>query len=424
MTIERYHPLRRQVLEEVHARPFQLTRAPRRFLHWSFTTEAGTAEEDRAALDAWCEATGSERPTPGSNFHRAVFPSARLRWERHTEFATYTWDTAAAPNEPFGWPLAEASPVGEALVAPGPLLASVDLVLLQADAEPAELADLFDATSLCVSSVHDGAALIITDFRQDARGSTRILVIDRGLHPQVAGALVQRLLEIETYRTFALLGLPEAMRSSPVVGRIEKELVRITAKMRAASDLADNATLLDGLMELAAELEAEAAVCAYRFGATRAYDAIVKSRLEVIGEAVVEGYSTWRAFLDRRMAPAMRTCQTVEDRQAELARKLSRAANLLRTRVDIEMEQQNRAVLHAMNERARLQLRLQQTVEGLSVAAVSYYVLSLVGILFEGLREAGYLTIDNSIATALALPVVVGGIWWIVRSIRRRHLRR
>lgn len=421
MAIDRFHPLRRQVLEEVHARPFQLTQAPRRFLHAAFSIDAAAAEADWLALDHWCKTTGGERPAPGANYHRVMFPSARLRWERHTEFTTYTWDTAAAALEPFGWPLAEASPVGEALPQPGPLLSAVDLVLLDASAEPAELANLFDETSLCVSSVHDGAGLIITDFRQDARGSTRILVIDRGLHPQIAGALVQRLLEIETYRTFALVGLPEAMRSSPVVSRIENELVRVTDRMRQASDLSDNSQLLDGLMRLAAELEAEAAVCAYRFGATRAYDAIVKSRLEVIGETRVEGYSTWKAFLDRRLAPAMRTCQAVEDRQAELARKLSRAANLLRTRVDIEVEQQNREVLEAMNERARLQLRLQQTVEGLSVAAVSYYVLGLLSILFKGATEAHLINAEPGILTALSVPLVVGAIWWTVRRIRHKH---
>ena len=421
MAEDHYHPLRRQVLDEVHARPFQLTRAPRRFLHAAFTIDQAGGEAAVQALDHWCTTTGGERPAPGANFHRIAFPSARLRWERHTEFTTYTWDTACTADEPFGWPLAEASPVGDALPAPGPLLAAVDLVIIAADGAPDELSLLFDQTSLCVASVHDGAARIITDFRQDARGSTRILVIDRGLHPQVAGALVQRLLEIETYRTFALLGLPEAMRSAPVVGRIETELVHVTGQMRAASDLADNSVLLDRLMALASELEAEAAVCAYRFGATRAYDAIVRSRLEVVGERPVEGYLTWKAFLDRRMAPAMRTCQTVADRQAELARKLSRAANLLRTRVDIEVEQQNRAVLQAMNERARLQLRLQQTVEGLSVAAVSYYVIALFGVIFEGMRDAGLTAAEPGILSALAVPVVIGAIWLIVRRIRRKH---
>lgn len=422
MPLASLHPLRRQILDEVHARPFQLVRAPRRFLHTAFTTSAEAAVTARAALEAWCDANTALRPDAETSFHCIEFPSARLRWERHTEFTTYGWDTLNGPGPAFAWPLSEPSPVGEALPEPGPLLVAVDLALVPHADAPTDLTQIFDATSLCLASVHAGAALIATDFRQDSRGFTRILVIDKALTPALAGALVQRLLEIETYRTFALLGLPEAYRAAPVVSRIEQDLGVIMSRMRATAGLEDNARMLDDLMGLGAELEAETATSAYRFGATRAYAAIVQGRLDVIGEEPFEGSSTWRAFLDRRMQPAIRTCQTVADRQADLARKLTRATNLLRTRVDIEMESQNRAVLEAMNKRAQLQLRLQHTVEGLSVAAISYYVLGLIGALLKGAKEADLIHIDPSVATAVAVPFVVGAIWWTVRRIRRHHL--
>ncbi len=162
---------------------------------------------------------------------------------------------------------------------------------------------LFDPASLCVSHAADGAATIATDFRQDARGYTRILVIDHALTPAVAGALVQRLLEVETYRCFALLGLPEAQRVGPIIGRIERELLSVAQRMKTATGLESNAALLDTLVAQAAELEAEAALSSFRFGATRAYEALVRSRLSVIGETPLEGHSTWAAFLDRRFAP-------------------------------------------------------------------------------------------------------------------------
>jgi uncharacterized membrane-anchored protein len=191
--------------------------------------------------------------------------------------------------------------------------------------------------------------------------------------------------------------------------------------MKTATGLESNAALLDTLVAQAAELEAEAALSSFRFGATRAYDALVRSRLGVIGEVPVEGHSTWAAFLDRRFAPAMRTCQTMADRLAELSQKLARAANLLRTRVDIALEQQNRALLQTMSDRARLQLRLQQTVEGLSIAAVSYYVLGLAGYLFKGGKDAGLLPFEPSVATAVVLPFVVVIMAMVVRRIRRSH---
>jgi len=413
------HALRRAVLDEVHARPFQLIATPRRVLHQAFVTDAAQADAARAALRAWCETTGAPLPEPGANFHRVAFPTARLRFERHTEFTTFTWDTAGGTAEPFAWPLTNPSPVGAGLAAPGALLVAIDLALVPAATAPADLTRLFDEASLCTALVHDGAAMVATDFRQDERGFTRILVVDRALSPALAGSLVQRLLEIETYRTFALLGLPEAQRVSPIVSRAESVLIEATGAMRNARGLQSNSQLLDTLVALAAEIEGEAAVSAYRFAATRAYDAIVRQRLEIIGERAHDGHPTLGGFLDRRMAPAMRTCQSVADRQADLSRKLTRAAELLRTRVHIEMESQNKSLLEAMNDRAKVQLRLQQTVEGLSVAAVSYYVLGLLGYLFKAAKDAGMSPFDPNVATGVALPFVVFLVWWTVRRVRR-----
>ena len=147
----------------------------------------------------------------------------------------------------------------------------------------------------------------------------RILVLDRGLGPERAGALVQRVLEIETYRTLALLGLPEAQRLLPSIRRIEKRLAEVTEEMRGTDGLTDNHRLLDELTALAAELEAGAAASLFRFGASRAYDEIVHLRLQTIGERKVGGLPTWSSFLARRMAPAMRTCATTEERQANLS---------------------------------------------------------------------------------------------------------
>jgi uncharacterized membrane-anchored protein len=213
------------------------------------------------------------------------------------------------------------------------------------------------------SVVADGAALVATDFGIDPRGFVRILVADRGLSAGQAGSLVQRLLEIETYRCFALLGLPEAQALSPRIRRIELALAEILNDMGSSEGYEVNKRLLDRLTALAAELEADAVGSLYRFGATRAYSEIVTARLAALEERPVTGIPTWSDFLSRRLDPAMRTCASAEERQTSLSRKLARAAQLLRTRVDLELGLQNRTLLAAMNERARTQLRLQQTVE-------------------------------------------------------------
>jgi uncharacterized membrane-anchored protein len=304
---------------------------------------------------------------------------------------------------------------------PGPLTVAIDLHLMADTPDRLAVEQHFSRPSLAVAENSDGTAVYATDFLTDPDGFVRILVLDRGLGAERAGALVQRVLELETYRTFALLGLPKAQELAPSINRIERRLSEVTEELRSTSALADNSRLLDELTALAAELEAGAAASLYRFGASRAYDEIVHTRLRIIGERKVGGLPTWSSFLARRMTPAIRTCATTEERQANLSRKLARAANLLRTRVDVELEQQNQELLKSMNARTRLQLRLQATVEGLSVAAISYYVVGLFGYLVKGAHDAG-VHVEPTLATALFVPVAVLAIWWVVRRIRSRHI--
>lgn len=413
------HPERGAILGEVHARPFAPLDTPRRLLHFAFLTDARQAAADREALARFCADRGVPPPQEGAKHHRVRFGETSLRWEQHSEFTTYSWElpgAAAAFLPPTG-----ALPHGmRGLPQPGPHLVSADLHLLP-DQTGLDLEALFDPASLAASQVDNAGAVAATDFRVGADGFVRILVLDRALTPARAGALAQRLLEIETYRTLALLGLPESQRIGPSVRETEETLVRIAGTMTTKAGLAADHALLDEMTALAAKLESEAASSNYRFGASRAYDTIVQQRLLAIGEHQHDGWPTISAFLARRLAPAMRTCQMLQERQGDLATKLARAANLLRTRVDVALEQQNRDLLAAMNDRTRLQLRLQQTVEGLSVAAIAYYVVSLFGYLAKGAKDAGLLRVDPGLATALFVPVALLGVWLAVRRIRRGH---
>jgi uncharacterized membrane-anchored protein len=416
------HPLRAVILGEVHARPFTPIETPRRVLHFAFDTSGDAAKTDRAALSDFCARRGLDALKPSAKHHRVSFSGATLRWEQHSEFTTYTWELPSDAGLPFHPSAASlAAPMGN-VPQPGPLLVALDLHLLpDSKDKPTAVGKLFDHASLAVAENSDGSALYATDFQADPAGFVRILVLDRSLGPERAGAIVQRVIETETYRTLALLGLPEAQRLSPSINRIETRLAELTEEMRRAHQLIDNQRLLDELTALAAELEAGAAASHFRFGASRAYNEIVHLRLQTIGERKVDVFPTWSSFLTRRMQPAMRTCITTEERQAALSEKLSRAANLLRTRVDVELERQNRDLLKSMNERTRLQLRLQTTVEGLSVAAVSYYVVGLFHYLMEGLHDKG-VPVNTTLATALFVPVAVLGIWLVVRGIRKRHI--
>lgn len=415
------HPMRAEILGEVHARPFRPARSPRVFLHYAFATDRAQIEADRGFLERFCRARGEPGPGPETRHHVVAFAGGTLKWERHAEFVTYDWDGPATDATIAFAALPSSHPFGVEFVAPGPLLVASRLDLLADDHDITGRAALFDPASLCISEAYGGAGVALTDFRQDGDGRTRILVLDRGLNEQQAGALVQRLIEIETYRCLAMLGLPVAQKLAPDVRNIERDLAGITREIRNTRGLAANRELLDRLSGMTADLEAHAAAVSYRFGATRAYDQIVKDRLATLHEHHVPGYGTWSNFLARRSEPAMRTVSGLEGRMTDLSTKLARAANLLRTRVDVDLEQQNRDLLESMNKRSRQQLLLQQTVEGLSVAAVSYYVVGLFGYLFKGLKEAHVLPVDPGLATGGVVPLVLLGVFLIVRSIKKAH---
>jgi uncharacterized membrane-anchored protein len=415
------HPDRDVVLGEIHARPFHPANIPARLLRFAFMTDAGQAIADRTALWEFCVRHGVPCPTKGVKQHRVTIGDIGLRWEQHSEFTSYTWELANPDTSPFDLSARALDATMGQLPQPGPHLVSIDLHLLPASSAPS-LESLFNVGSLAASQVDGGMGLAATDFLPDEQGFVRLLLLDQGLTPTAAGALTQRILEIETYRTLALLGLPEVFRTAPGVKMIEENLIQISSAMTHGKGLADDRMLLDQLTSLAATLEAEATSSGYRFGATRAYDGLVQARLLSINEVPVEGYPTWAAFLARRVNPAIRTCATLEDRQANLSRKLARATALLRAQVDVEIERQNSELLVSMNERARAQLRLQQTVEGLSVAAISYYVVGLFGYIFRGARDAGMFPFDVGVATALMVPIVAGGVWYILQRVRRKHM--
>lgn len=399
---------------EVHARPHALIEAPRLLVQLAFMTEPGSGR-DHAVLAGLSQRLGIAPPDLAARHHAMRWGKGTLRWERHTEFSTYLWEGPLAD----GAAAADETPFGNGFSQPGPVISGVRLEIRRWQSEAEALVAGFDPESLCYAKVEHGAAAIATDFRQNGDGLTRMLILDGGLSPSRAGTLAQRLIEIETYRTLCMLGLPLAQTLSPRLSRVEDRLAQVTAEMRLRESR-DSHGLLAELTDLAAGLEADAAASLYRFGASRAYDEIVAERLAAIGEEPMPGFETWSGFLRRRVAPAMRTCRSVEARQENLSDKLSRAADLLRTWVDVEMERANRDLLSSMNDRARLQLRLQQTVEGLSVAAVSYYVVGLIGYLAKG-ADLAAVHVKPETLTALCVPVVVALVWLVVRRIRRSH---
>jgi uncharacterized membrane-anchored protein len=415
------HEARALVLGELHARPFLPLTPPLRIYHLAFMTTDEEARADRSHIAALATAHGFAPPAPDAKYHRFDFGIWELRWEQHTEFTTYTWLTGHDAAVPFAHP----DPLGSGEIAftpHGKLIAAVHMSVIAPEKLAPHPVGSFDPLALCVIKASEDSARVTTDFKVDAAGFTRFLIESKDLTPSRAARLVQRMLELETYRTLALLGLPEARAAGPELQTMEKELGQITQAIATAPDTAAQQGLLTRLSKLAAAIEAQAAHTAFRFSASRAYYAQVKSRLELIQEQQEGDYVSITAFFRRRLEPAIDTCAAIEDRQRRLSAQLARASDMLRTGIQFELQHQNRDLLRSMDERASMQLRLQQTVEGLSVAAISYYVVGLIAYFTKGFKETGLLpkALTPEIVTAISVPLVVGTIYFAMRHVHRR----
>lgn len=421
------YPGRYALTNELHARPFPELKAPCRALHLAIKPEGDAAgrdrERDREHLAKLLDRYGAAHLPPGANHYSGPLGRGFLKWEMHTEFVTYTLFLDGVARVPFSGEMSTILPEDWLAETPGKIVISTLVRVATADQAETErvLAEDFPQwfvlESLAVARVVDGEAVVAGDFRIDEHGHERLVVLaSPAVGERRLGRIVQRVLDIETYKAMALLTLPVARHVAATVARLDRELAEVVASM--AAETGHEAQTLERLLKLSAEVEHLVATSAFRFGAAGAYEALVNQRIHVLREERIGGRQLFSEFMMRRFEPAMRTCRSAEERLADLSGRAERAANLLRTRVDVANQAQNVEVLHAMNRRAAMQLRLQETVEGLSVVAISYYALSLAGHLFAPAAEAFHIS-EPVLLAVLTLPVVAV-VWFMVRRIRQR----
>jgi uncharacterized membrane-anchored protein len=424
-------PLRTELHNEVHARPPARIRLPALVVYVAVLNEGVTREAECAHLRRLPGQSTLQAQDLRANFLRLRLPGFTLKWERHSEFTRYSivqsLPDSALPGaaEP---ELLTMLAVGADWLRtiPGRTVAAIKLALAGSDIASPQAAlaagrRWFGERPVAASQTgSSGDAYVITDFCLLASGFERMLVIAQP-HTSAtrAGRISQRLLEIETYRMMALRGLPVAKALAPMLLEAEAVLARVTARLEDAQS--SDQELLDTLTSLAARVERATADHGYRFTATQAYEAIVRQRIGELREQAVAGTQTIGEFMQRRLSPAIATVAATAQRLASLSQRIERAGALLRTRVDIAREAQNQQLLAKLTRGQELQLRLQGTVEGLSIAAISYYVVSLLLYTAKAAKAAG-LALNPELAAGAAIPLVVWSVWHITRRIHRRLL--
>jgi len=420
------HPLRRALHNEVHARPPQPMAAPLAICHMVMLADADARQASRAHLISLLHDHHLPVPDEHTNHLRVDMGTWRLRWELHTEFVTWTFMTDA----PMGLPKAgdydlalRQLPQAWLKNLPGECLVHIQLWAKQTQdlSDREELHQQFREESVVACQLAEGAATLHTDFQIDPNGCSRMLLRVGQLSQRRLGRLIQRLLEIETYRMMALLGLPVARSAVPALAAAEQELADLAQAIRSASQ-DQEADLLESLTRLAGQVEGLYASQHSRFSASQAYFELVDRRIKDIRENRLPGFQSVGEFMERRLSPARSTCDWVAKRQTALSERVSRMSNLLRTRVDFQQQQSSQALLTAMNRRQGMQLKLQTTVEGLSVAAITYYIAGLVHYIAEGLHTQGWIQ-NPAMATAIAVPLIALVIWWVTRRLHFKVMK-
>jgi uncharacterized membrane-anchored protein len=399
------YQFRNSLYEELHNRPSPKVVSPCFVSHLAMIRGEEAAKEEYQLVLALCQRFSVNPPPSGASCFYQNFGGFEFRWERHTEFSTYTF---ICPND--GQSQQDFAltyiPKGWLSKLPGELVVAINMKVQRGESSDLEGQHFFEGQRPVGSRVANGKAKVQTSFRLHSDGFGRMLVDDMGLNPYQTGRLIQRLLELETYRLMALMGLPVARGLSSEVSKMESELANINHRLASIQNEEDERELLSQLSLIAARIEQLRSDTNYRFSASNAYHALVGKRLDQVYEQRISGMQTMREFLERRLTPGIRTCNSIRDRLEDMSRRIHRTTSLLRTRVEVSIESQNHRLLASMNRRSSLQLRLQQTVEGLSVVAISYYLLSLLGYVFDGLHAWGY-PINKAIASGVAMPAVM-----------------
>ena len=421
-------PLREVLHNEVHARPSARIRLPALVVFVAVLNEGVSREDECTHLR---RLPGQDSLQPGdlqAGFLRLRLQGCTLKWERHSEFTRYALVQPLPPGAGLGAELPDlhshlaVDPQWFAAL-PGRTVAAVKLVMLEHDiSDPhavlAQAQHWFGGRTVVASMMGNGHSMAVTNFKLQDNGFERMLVVaPPGTSETRAGRISQRLLELEIYRLMALRGLPVAKTLGPMIGESERQLAEIIAHLESTA--VSEQDLLDQLVHVAARVERATAEHTYRFGATRAYDTLVRQRITELREKPIPGTQTVGEFMQRRLSPAMATVDATAQRLTSLSQRIERASALLRTRVDIATETQNQELLSKLTRGQELQLQLQSTVEGLSIAAISYYVISLLLYAGKALKNLG-LPINPELAAGALIPVVLWGVW---KATQRVHAK-
>lgn len=406
------HPLRALLSTEMHGRKLPAISTPAQILQVVILMDP---DQQRAENDLMTRRWPSSIGDREKRFHLDIVGEVHVIWERHTEFSSYMLIANKAADKPFGTEAFDAFPGNWFSQIPGQVVRATQISVID-DIDPDTVQEHFLSHDLVHCDVMNGKIRLWSDFHLKSNGFGRLLVSNRGASAKELSLTLQRLQELGNYRNLALLGLPVAQTFGREISKLEDRLTGITQSIAQSSS--GDSELLKELSELSSAIAQIRGASQYRMSATRAYAEMVEDRLRALNTRSIAGYESLTDFTERRLRPAARTCLSFASRLDAISQSAAWASDLLRTRVDTDLSVQNRNLLRTMSRRTGIQLRMQQTVEGLSVVAISYYATSLASYALKGIEPL--LTIRHDLAVAAAILPIAALTWFSMRKIRSK----
>lgn len=408
------HPYRDAVLAELHARPVELVETNMRVrrLVLAVPTRSGAMRAAIARFEDFAKAKGYAVNNEGGRQFQFQTAERMVSWEFHTEFITLTWYSSLTDAENLP------ADIGLDALDQAELVGAMRVDMIDEPELPERVFPSFNPTSLCFVAVEFGNAQIAADFVPDEDKFIRFEFAAAKLSPLRRAITLRRILEVETYRTMALLALPLARQTGPALRAVEMELTDVVEDLSGLDTIEARQGRLKKLHDLSVRSGQISEQLNYRFAASYAYGAILKRRLEKLRETTMGQGSSLSSFIGNRVEPALATLEAMDKRLELLSQKLERAIELLNVRISLDMQIQNKAVLDTIAETAKSQFRLQHAVEGLSTIAITYYLIGILGYALAAPLEAtGWnKTLVISILSPLALVLVFFGL----RALRHR----
>ncbi|MAY42939.1 MULTISPECIES: DUF3422 domain-containing protein [unclassified Neptuniibacter] len=421
------HPMREALYSELHSRPFQVIPSPARITHLAVMCNSDQSAAQFEHLKELYEHFGVTPPENDELCYHADFGKLRVRREKHMEFTAYTFINTDIEQGGNPFEVTGLTPLPEGWLAniPGTVLSAFHISV--EDSRQTQELNLplvkrfFEGMRLVGSSPQDGDARVWTTFQTHSDSFGRFLIYNKQMSDSQLGRLIQRLIEIEVYRLMCLLSLPTAREINPTLNAMDQKLADITDHLAHSTDI-DEQALLGRLTDMASWVEDCRARATFRFSATYAYHDLVIKRLEELREDEVSGHLTITEFMTRRLTPAVKTCRATSNRLEDLSRRIDRVAEMMRTRVELSIQSQNQELLASMDQRSKVQLMMQHTVEGLSVAAISYYTIGLIKYLLDALYNTG-VELNKDLIMGISVPVVIGIVAFTTRKIHKHFLK-